>query len=144
MSRPTVLIVDDEEHVTRSQARSLRDQFRVLIANSSEAALEIAAREEIAVVLADQRMPGLTGIQLPEHTRQIRPDTIGILICGPSTWSAATAGMNLCSCCPIVPTRRRAGSFVVWKEKPLRSGRLARTDADMYRVAGRQAGGVSQ
>lgn len=94
-ARPRILIVDDDEHVTRSLARSLRDQFIVFTANSAAAALEIMAREDIAVVLTDQRMPGLTGVELLEQIQTIRPDAVGIIISGYTDIVALVDAINL-------------------------------------------------
>jgi PAS domain S-box-containing protein len=80
--KPAILVVDDEEGITQALSRGLRDLFTVFMANSGEAALEILQREEIAVILTDQRMPGLTGVELLEHARSVRPTTLGILTSG--------------------------------------------------------------
>jgi PAS domain S-box-containing protein len=93
--KPTILVVDDEEKVTRSLARSLRDQFIVLTANSGEEALEIMGRSSPVVVLTDQRMPGLTGVELMERIQTINPQTIGILFSGYTDVVALTAAINL-------------------------------------------------
>ncbi len=95
MKKPTILIVDDEENIVRSLQRTLRDQFNVLTATSGETALDIIAREDIAVILTDQRMPGLTGVQLLERVKQQRPKTVGILISGYSDVSALVDALNL-------------------------------------------------
>jgi len=95
MEKATILIVDDEENVVRSLSRTLRDQYHVLTATSGEAALEIAAREDIAVILTDQRMPGLTGVQLLERAKKRRPNTVGILISGYSDVTALMDALNV-------------------------------------------------
>lgn len=94
-TRPGILIVDDDEHVTRSLARSLRDQFTVFTANSAAAALDIMAHDDIAVVLTDQRMPGLTGVELLEQIQTIRPDAVGIIISGYTDIVALVDAINL-------------------------------------------------
>lgn len=94
-SRPAILIVDDEPQVTRSLARSLRDRFTVFTASSADEALAIVAREPIAVILSDQRMPGITGVQLLERVRDIRPDTLGILLSGYTDAAALVDALNL-------------------------------------------------
>ncbi len=94
-SRPAILIVDDEENVTRSLARSLRDQFQVFTASSAGEALDIIAREDIAVVLTDQRMPGLTGVELLDQVRHVRPEVVGIIISGYTDIVALVDAINL-------------------------------------------------
>ncbi len=93
--RPAILVVDDEPHVTRSLARILRDRFTVFTANTAEAALEIVARERIAVILTDQRMPDISGVQLLERARDLRPDALGILISGYTDVAALVDALNL-------------------------------------------------
>lgn len=94
-SRPAILIVDDEENVTRSLARSLRDQFQVFTASSAAEALNIIAHEDIAVVLTDQRMPGLTGVELLDQVRNVRPEVVGIIISGYTDIVALVDAINL-------------------------------------------------
>ena len=79
---PVVLIVDDEENVTRSLARSLRAHYTVLTASSGQAALDALEREKVAVIVTDQRMPGLTGLQLLQRARLLSPTTRALLISG--------------------------------------------------------------
>ncbi|PDW02728.1 response regulator [Candidatus Viridilinea mediisalina] len=93
--RPAILIVDDDAKVTQSLARSLRSQFTVFTANSAEDALEIIARERIAVILTDQRMPQITGVELLERARAIRPDACGILISGYTDVTTLVDALNL-------------------------------------------------
>jgi PAS domain S-box-containing protein len=78
-AQPKVLVVDDDESITHALARGLGDLFTVFTANSGDAALALLEREEIAVILTDQRMPGMTGVELLQQARQIRPLTLGIL-----------------------------------------------------------------
>jgi response regulator RpfG family c-di-GMP phosphodiesterase len=103
MARPTILIVDDEESVTRSLARSLKDRFTVLTATSGEGALKIVERSDPLVVLTDQRMPGMSGVELLEHIRTIKPNTVGILISGYSDVIALTAAINLTTVHGFIP-----------------------------------------
>jgi response regulator RpfG family c-di-GMP phosphodiesterase len=79
-SRLALLLVDDDIGIINVLRRTLNNEFTVSTANSGLEALEILKREEIAVILADQRMPGMTGVQLLEQARSIRPEALGILI----------------------------------------------------------------
>ncbi len=101
--RPRVLIVDDEREITRSLARSLRQDFEVLTANSGEHALELIAQNEIPVLLTDQRMPGLTGLELLKQTHRVSPRTLGVLISGYSDPSALNATLQLDNVRGFVP-----------------------------------------
>ena len=93
--KPTILIVDDEENVTRLLARSLEDRFTVLTASNGLDALQIIQRSDLAVVLTDQRMPGMTGVELLEKIHKYKPNTSGILMSGYSDAVALTAAINL-------------------------------------------------
>lgn len=94
-SKPIILIVDDDVNVTRSLKRSLRTQFTVLTANSATEALDIIMREDIAVVLTDQRMPERTGVELLQQIQHIRPESVGIIISGYTDIAALIDAINL-------------------------------------------------
>lgn len=97
MNKLSVLIVDDEVNVTRSLARNLRDQFEVYTANSGTEALEILQQQDIAVILADQRMPGMEGVELLKAAQQISPESRSILLSGYSDVSALVTALNISS-----------------------------------------------
>jgi PAS domain S-box-containing protein len=93
--KPALLIVDDEVAITRSLARSLRADFTVHTATSGDEALALLRSTPVAVILTDQRMPGMSGVELLEQARQIRPETIGLLLSGYSDSPALVAAINL-------------------------------------------------
>lgn len=75
-----VLLVDDEPlniHVLRG---FLEDRWTVHAATSGEEALAMASRLPLDVVIADQRMPGMSGVELLEKLRAARPDVAGIVL----------------------------------------------------------------
>ncbi len=76
----TVLLVDDEPRVLDSLEALLAMEHRVLRAERPETALHQLREEDIAVVLSDQRMTGLTGTELLTRSRDIAPDTVRILL----------------------------------------------------------------
>jgi len=81
-SRPAVLIVDDEPRSVEVIARVLDEDFDILAATSAEAALRHLENDWVQVVLADQRMPGITGVELLAQVRERWPDVARILITG--------------------------------------------------------------
>lgn len=93
--RLAVLIVDDESQITFLIQRVLQDMFKIFTASSSEEALRILAEEQIAVVLTDQRMPKMTGVQLMERVKHVSPTTLGILISAHFDNIALTDALNL-------------------------------------------------
>lgn len=83
-NKPTVLIVDDEQTATKYLSRQLnrmQEAFTVLCASDAEEALTIVNDPawHIAVVMTDQRMPGLQGKELLDELKQSRPDIVRIL-----------------------------------------------------------------
>jgi len=101
--QPKLLIVDDELNVTRSLSRSLRDQFIVITAASAREALEVIDNNDIDVVLTDQRMPGMTGVELLKEIRLRKPQINGILLSGYSDSSALVEALNIGSVRGFVP-----------------------------------------
>ena len=84
MDKSTVLCVDDEMDNLDALERLFRKKYEVLKADSGEKALELIKTHgnSIAVILTDQRMPKMSGVQLLEEVIKIQPDIIRILITG--------------------------------------------------------------
>ncbi len=80
--KPKVLIVDDEQSILNALFRSLRDEFDVLLSLSGASALQIMREQEIAVILTDQRMAGIDGIELLRKAMDIQSDSVRVLITG--------------------------------------------------------------
>ncbi|MBB3696120.1 response regulator [Flammeovirga yaeyamensis] len=82
--KPTVLYVDDEQQNLVSFKAGFRKVYKVLIANSGDEALEILKEENenISVVISDQRMPKMTGVELFEKVRGLYPDIMRIVLTG--------------------------------------------------------------
>ncbi len=75
-----ILYVDDEPDNLRVFELTFRHEFSVLTATSAEAGMEVLNENPIAVVLSDQRMPGVTGVEFLAQVRNLAPDTIRILV----------------------------------------------------------------
>jgi adenylate cyclase len=80
MTPATVLLVDDEPRVLDSLEALLAMEHRVLRAERSDVALDRLREQDVAVVLSDQRMPGMTGTELLARSREVAPDTVRILL----------------------------------------------------------------
>lgn len=80
MKKHSVLIVDDEQENLNLLSNILENDYFLYKARDGSAALDILARHDIDLVLSDQRMPGLSGVDLLEKTRELRPDCVRILI----------------------------------------------------------------
>jgi diguanylate cyclase (GGDEF)-like protein len=75
-------VVDDEPLVLQTLARLFARDFDVLTATTAEAAQALFGQREIDVILADQRLPGMPGVQLLEWVRQQAPKTIRLMMTG--------------------------------------------------------------
>lgn len=81
MARPVVLIVDDEKNTREGLKKGLlHNKFRILIAEDGKKALRLFNEERIDVMLADLKMPGLSGVELMQKVKQISPDTITVIL----------------------------------------------------------------
>ena len=81
-SRHCLLIVDDEPHVCDSVHDLLRREFRVLKANSGQEGYRIMQEEEVHIVMSDQRMPRLTGVELLTKVKARYPQAVRMLFTG--------------------------------------------------------------
>jgi DNA-binding NtrC family response regulator len=80
--RHKILIVDDESANLRALERVFRNEHSVLIAQSGDEALVLLEQHDVALLISDQRMPGMTGIELLQKTVQLRPHMVRILLTG--------------------------------------------------------------
>ncbi len=81
--RPTVLVVDDEERILSALQRSLRREgYEIVTAESAARALAILAERPVDLVLSDQKMPGMSGLELLEEAARLRPDAALVLFTG--------------------------------------------------------------
>ena len=91
----SVLFVDDEPSILRSVERTFHDaDLRILTADSGEEALKILGQEEIAVVVSDNRMPGMSGIDLLMRVRTLSPDTVRIMMTAFADLRTVIAAIN--------------------------------------------------
>jgi class 3 adenylate cyclase len=90
----TVLLVDDEPRVLDSLEALLALDFRVLRAERPDAALAALAAEPVAVIVSDQRMPGMTGTELLARSREVAPDTVRVLLTAFTDADALMASIN--------------------------------------------------
>jgi len=83
MASEKILLVDDEPHVLEGYRRSLHKQFNLETASSAREALEKMQRQgPYAVVVADMRMPDMSGLELFERLREMFPETPRIMLTG--------------------------------------------------------------
>ena len=91
----TLLLVDDEVNVLNSLTRLLRpDGYHLLRAESGEAALELLASNSVGVIVSDQRMPAMNGVELLRRAKQTHPDTVRIVLSGYTELKSVTDAIN--------------------------------------------------
>jgi CheY-like chemotaxis protein len=105
-ARPRVLLVDRDPMVLRAATRALSERFDVLVAISGEEALAITREGHIDAVVADVRLPDISGAALIDELRRLHPSLAGriILACRSREEAASTGAL--------------------WLEKPIRRGPL--------------------
>ncbi len=79
----TLLLVDDEENIVTALKRLFRrDGYQILTAHSGQEALALLASHEVDVIISDQRMPGMTGVDFLRQARTLWPDTVRMTLSG--------------------------------------------------------------
>lgn len=91
---PTVLFVDDEERILRSLRLLFRGKAKVLTTTSGREAVERVREQPVHVVVSDQRMPGMTGVEVLREVREHSPSTMRVLLTGYADLSAIVASVN--------------------------------------------------
>ena len=91
-----ILYVDDEEMSLANFARAFGDNFRILTASSAQDGLQLLElhKDEIGLLMTDQRMPGEKGVWLLERARRLRPRMIRVLVTAYADMEAAIAAVN--------------------------------------------------
>ena len=83
MTERAVLLVDDEVHILNSLKRLLRtEDYRLLAASGGREGLTILEKNPVQVVITDQRMPGMTGVEFLQVVKELYPDTIRVVLSG--------------------------------------------------------------
>lgn len=94
-SGKVLLLVDDEENVLMSLKRILRlEDYSVLTAPSAEQALEIMAQHPVNVVLSDQRMPGMSGVEFMRRVKIMYPEVVRMILSGYTEVDTMTEAIN--------------------------------------------------
>jgi len=89
-----MLIVDDEPANLRTLARLFREDYEVLTAESGDDALALLGQHDVALLITDQRMPGMTGIELLKKTVPLRPRMVRIILTGYTDVDALVEAIN--------------------------------------------------
>ena len=93
-TRPSLMVVDDEPEVLRSIHDLFRHDYRVLTFQRGADALAALERVDVPVVMSDQRMPEMTGVELLRQVKRLRPDTTRLLFTGYADVEAVIDAIN--------------------------------------------------
>ncbi|MFD2163243.1 response regulator [Paradesertivirga mongoliensis] len=90
----TILYVDDEENNLVSFKANFRIKYNVLIALSGDEAIRIMQSKHVDIIITDQRMPNMTGVEFLEKVLEVNPDPMRILLTGYADMSAVVDAVN--------------------------------------------------
>jgi response regulator RpfG family c-di-GMP phosphodiesterase len=91
----SILLVDDEANITSALKRTLRrDGYNVLTANSGEEGLNLLSIHEVGVIISDQRMPHMTGVDFLRKVKVLYPKTFRIVLSGYTELESVTSAIN--------------------------------------------------
>ena len=89
-----ILIVDDEPANLRLLERLFRREYQIVAATSGAEALEMLQTHDVAVIISDQRMPGMTGIEFLKRAAEMRPHTVRIILTGYTDVNSLVEAIN--------------------------------------------------
>jgi response regulator RpfG family c-di-GMP phosphodiesterase len=93
-SKHTLLVVDDEQDVCDSVHDLLRREFKVLKARSGAEGMKLLTENEVHIIMTDQRMPQLTGVEFLNKIRLGHPQAVRMLFTGYADIDAIIAAIN--------------------------------------------------
>lgn len=94
MTKPTLLLIDDEERILRSLRMLFFTGYTVHTTTDPQEALHILREHQVHVIVSDQRMPEMQGSELLRRARETSPATMRILLTGYSDIEASIASVN--------------------------------------------------
>jgi putative nucleotidyltransferase with HDIG domain len=92
---PRILIVDDEAEITEILADLLSEDYDCSRAGSAEEALTRLREEEFQLVISDITMPGMSGLDMIPHVKELAPDTVVVMISGMQTVESAISALRV-------------------------------------------------
>jgi len=94
VKKARLLIVDDEERILTALKSLFRERYHVFTTTDGNKALEFLAKYQMHVIISDQRMPLMLGVDLLRRSREISPRSVRILLTGYSDLSAIVGSIN--------------------------------------------------
>lgn len=93
--RPTILCVDDEPSILRALRRVfIEEPWEVLLAESGAEGLAILTERDADLVLSDFRMPGMNGVEFLQHVKEVRPETVRVVLTGYADTDVIVSALN--------------------------------------------------
>ena len=93
-TKRTVLIADDEPDCLAPMELLLHEQYAVLTAANGAEALELLNANRVDILIADQRMPRMTGVELLTKVRELYPDIVRVVLTAYTDFEAMIAAIN--------------------------------------------------
>jgi putative two-component system response regulator len=94
MNGDRVLFLDDEQNVLNSLRRLFIRDFDILMSTSGPEALDLLRHNDVSVIVSDNLMPGMKGIEFLQHAKRIAPDSVRIMLTGHGDMQAAVDAIN--------------------------------------------------
>ena len=121
-----VLFVDDDERILNGLRTLFRNDYDVAVAGNGEEALALLRKEPAPIVVSDQRMPGMTGVEVLREVRKHWPHSVRLLLTGYSDLAAMVGSIN-------------EGEVFRFVKKPWDNDEIKATLADAAALASRLA-----
>ncbi|GGC68153.1 EAL domain-containing protein [Marinobacter halophilus] len=94
-TQKTLLLLDDEANILKALTRTLRrDGYHILSTTSISEAFSLLAKNEVQVIISDQRMPEMSGTEFLSQVKAIHPDTVRIVLSGYTDLKSVTDAIN--------------------------------------------------
>ncbi|MEZ4732104.1 MAG: hybrid sensor histidine kinase/response regulator [Caldilineaceae bacterium] len=94
LGQRNLLIIDDEADILKALRRQFRRHYTIHIANSAAEGYEIMTQVPIQVIISDQRMPGMSGVEFFDRTKNEFPDAVRLLLTGYADIQSVIAAIN--------------------------------------------------
>ncbi len=89
-----ILFVDDEERILNALKSIFRNRYHVFTATSGDQAFEFLQKFRVHLIVSDQRMPGMLGVELLRRAKELSPNTVRILLTGYSDLASIVGSIN--------------------------------------------------
>jgi DNA-binding NtrC family response regulator len=96
MKKNKILLVDDEESITKAMKKDFEQEgYEVMIASSGEEAVEIIKAQHFDMIVTDLSMPGIGGIEVLAEAKKLNPDIGSIILTGYGDMTSAIEALRL-------------------------------------------------